>query len=129
MRPDVGSSNPATSRRVVVLPQPDGPRSEKNSPPATDRSMLSTAAAWPWWNRFVSPTSSMPAAMPSSPYLRSLLLPGEAKLAGRVAHGEIIGPRRRHIRIFQCDLYGHPIEQRRQRDRELARVDRRAELP
>ena len=35
MRPPVGSSKPPIIRRVVVLPQPDGPSSEKNSP-ATD---------------------------------------------------------------------------------------------
>ena len=31
--PLVGRSKPPIIRRVVVLPQPDGPRSEKNSPP------------------------------------------------------------------------------------------------
>ena len=30
--PEVGSLNPAIIRSVVVLPQPDGPSSEKNSP-------------------------------------------------------------------------------------------------
>jgi hypothetical protein len=30
--PDVGVSNPATMRSTVVLPHPDGPRSEMNSP-------------------------------------------------------------------------------------------------
>ena len=32
--PAVGSSNPAIIRSVVVLPQPDGPMIEKNSPAA-----------------------------------------------------------------------------------------------
>ena len=32
MVPLVGSSNPAISRSIVVLPEPDGPSSEKNSP-------------------------------------------------------------------------------------------------
>ena len=32
IRPPVGSSKPPIIRRVVVLPQPDGPSSEKNSP-------------------------------------------------------------------------------------------------
>ena len=32
--PAVGSSKPAIIRIVVVLPQPDGPSSEKNSPSA-----------------------------------------------------------------------------------------------
>ena len=31
----MGCSKPAISRNVVVLPQPDGPSSEKNSPLAT----------------------------------------------------------------------------------------------
>ena len=30
--PSVGRSNPAIMRRLVVLPQPEGPSSEKNSP-------------------------------------------------------------------------------------------------
>src|SRR4249919_2684938 len=36
--PAVGSSKPATMRRVVVLPQPEGPRKETNSPRSTARS-------------------------------------------------------------------------------------------
>ena len=32
IEPSVGWSNPASRRRSVVLPQPDGPSSEKNSP-------------------------------------------------------------------------------------------------
>jgi hypothetical protein len=32
MRPAVGCSNPATSRRVVVLPQPEGPKGEELAP-------------------------------------------------------------------------------------------------
>ena len=32
MFPDVGSSRPAIMRRVVVLPQPDGPSRQKNEP-------------------------------------------------------------------------------------------------
>src|SRR3990172_7468167 len=34
-------------RRVVVLPQPEGPRSEKNSPLRTSRSTWSTATTSP----------------------------------------------------------------------------------
>ncbi len=30
--PDTGSMNPATTRKVVVLPQPEGPSKETNSP-------------------------------------------------------------------------------------------------
>src|SRR5216684_965335 len=35
MRPDVGSSRPAIMRRVVVLPQPEGPSRQKKSPLGT----------------------------------------------------------------------------------------------
>ena len=48
--PPVGSSKPAIIRIVVVLPQPDGPSSEKNSPCA-DRQVellhgLDTVSPW-----------------------------------------------------------------------------------
>ncbi len=33
----VGVSNPAIMRSVVVLPQPDGPSIEKNSPSAMEK--------------------------------------------------------------------------------------------
>ena len=32
IRPDVGETKPAIMRKVVVLPQPEGPSSERNSP-------------------------------------------------------------------------------------------------
>src|SRR6187401_757810 len=41
--PEVGCSKPATIRRVVVFPHPEGPRSEKNSPAGMRRSIPSTA--------------------------------------------------------------------------------------
>jgi len=44
MRPAVGSSNPASIRRSVVLPQPDPPSSAKISPCATLR--LTSRTAW-----------------------------------------------------------------------------------
>src|SRR5438105_8993641 len=44
MRPLLGISSPATQRSVVVLPQPEGPSSDKNSPWATSRSSSATAA-------------------------------------------------------------------------------------
>ncbi len=63
MLPSVGNSSPAIIRSVVVLPQPDGPSSEKNSPSRICRSMSSTAsAASP--NRLVTPW--MPTAQRSS---------------------------------------------------------------
>ena len=45
-----GCSNPAISRSVVVLPQPDGPRKEWNEPRGISKDTASTAATSP--NRF-----------------------------------------------------------------------------
>ncbi len=42
IEPAVGVSKPATIRSVVVLPQPEGPRNETNSPCATSRSKSRT---------------------------------------------------------------------------------------
>src|ERR1043166_1189570 len=41
--PGSGSSKPASSRSVVVLPHPEGPRREKNSPRRTSKDTPSTA--------------------------------------------------------------------------------------
>ena len=46
-RPSSGSSKPAIMRSVVVLPQPDGPSSEKNSPAAMSSVTSSTATTRP----------------------------------------------------------------------------------
>src|SRR4029079_4259918 len=43
MVPAGGSSRPAIIRSTVVLPEPDGPSIEKNSPSRISRSMSSTA--------------------------------------------------------------------------------------
>ena len=50
--PSVGCSNPAISRREVVLPQPDGPRKEWNEPRGMAKDTASTAATSP--NRLVT---------------------------------------------------------------------------
>ena len=44
MEPVVGVSKPATMRSVVVLPQPEGPRKETNSPFSTSR--LKSRTTW-----------------------------------------------------------------------------------
>src|SRR3954451_20543061 len=63
--PPVGSSSPATIRRVVVLPHPDGPSSAKNLPCSTRRSRWSTAVNAP--NFFVTEVSWRSApALPSA---------------------------------------------------------------
>src|SRR5688500_18357244 len=46
-RPLSGISKPAMMRRLVVLPQPDGPSSEKNSPALMSSVTLSTATTLP----------------------------------------------------------------------------------
>ena len=45
--PAVGFSKPAIIRSVVVLPQPDGPRNETNSPRTASRLKSSTATVPP----------------------------------------------------------------------------------
>src|ERR1700735_4384335 len=59
--PRVASSKPAIIRIVVVLPQPDGPRSEKNSPTPISRSTPATACTTSPWelNSLTIPTSSI----------------------------------------------------------------------
>ena len=47
MRPSVGWRKPAIMRRIVVLPQPDGPRIEKNSPASTANDTSPTARVAP----------------------------------------------------------------------------------
>src|SRR6185503_10344617 len=45
--PEVGFSKPAIIRSVVVLPQPDGPRNETNSPRSAASEKSCTAAVSP----------------------------------------------------------------------------------
>jgi len=47
MRPLVWMSRPAIARSSVVLPQPDGPRKQTNSPSAISSEMLSSAVNAP----------------------------------------------------------------------------------
>jgi hypothetical protein len=66
--PDVGSSKPAIILSRVVLPQPDGPSIEKNSPRTIPKSASSTATNVPNSLRTASRTmtSSVGAAGPPS---------------------------------------------------------------
>ena len=59
MSPASTVSKPPIARRVVVLPHPDGPRSEKNSPARTVNDTASTATTAP--NRFVIARTSTSA--------------------------------------------------------------------
>src|SRR4051794_10478260 len=62
MRPSSGRSKPAISRSVVVLPDPEGPRSVKNSPAGISRSTRSTATTSPYVLRIPVRRTSISAA-------------------------------------------------------------------
>ncbi len=57
--PAVGCSNPAIIRSIVVLPEPDGPSSAKNSPAAMSSDTSSTAVTVP--KRLVTDRTEMAA--------------------------------------------------------------------
>src|SRR5512145_3245837 len=57
--PASGCSKPAIRRRLVVLPQPDGPRNEWNEPRGISNEMSSTATTAP--KRLVTPRNSTSA--------------------------------------------------------------------
>src|SRR3954447_2518646 len=61
--PSVTSSRPATIRSSVVLPQPDGPTSTRNSPSPTSIDTSSTATTPPL-NTFVTPSITILAMAP-----------------------------------------------------------------
>ena len=61
--PAVGGSRPATSRKRVLLPDPDGPTIARNSPSSTVRSTPRTAST-PFANAFPSPRNTTPANIP-----------------------------------------------------------------
>ena len=72
--PLVGCSKPAIIFSSVVLPQPDGPRSEKNSPRAIAKSARSTATKSP--NSLRTPSSTITSSFKTatSPVLRPMLI-------------------------------------------------------
>src|SRR5262245_26180243 len=94
-------SNPPMARRVVVLPQPEGPSSEKNSPPRTWNETASTAVTSP--KRLVIARTSTPAPVIGRRSARrgvalhpglDFLLPALAPLARLLAHGTPVEPDR-----------------------------------
>src|SRR5262245_51643688 len=70
MRPASTLSRPARSRRSVVLPQPEGPRSTRHSPGWTSRS-TSRTATWPskLLLTFSKRTRTFVAALPRSAFI------------------------------------------------------------
>src|SRR5690348_5816234 len=63
--PSLGRMKPAIMRKVVVLPQPEGPSSEMNSPAASDRLTPDTAGTSP--KRLPRPLSCSFATGSTSP--------------------------------------------------------------
>src|SRR5918992_1219662 len=80
--PSVISSSPATIRRAVVLPQPDGPTSTIRLPSGTSRVRSSTATV-PSSNTLVTCSNTIPA-MPSA------LLADRDRPVGEPDHGDIV---------------------------------------
>src|SRR5262245_19348414 len=83
MRPASGSSKPATMRRVVVLPHPLGPSSEKNSPSSISSDTSSTAGSAP--KSLLTPTRPI-AARPCS-RIRAESIPVEARIQSQALIG------------------------------------------
>src|SRR4026208_1865136 len=70
--PSLISSSPAIIRRLVVLPQPDGPTSTMNSPSAISRLKSSTAVTSPY---FLVMWSNVTVAMSEPPPHRGIAGP------------------------------------------------------
>src|SRR6266852_3569260 len=71
--PEVGSSNPAIMRRLVVLPQPEGPSIEKNSPSLICMVTLLTAVT----SSPVGPGKRLTTLCSSTAYSAIYSAPGE----------------------------------------------------
>src|SRR5215217_4686490 len=71
--PSSAVSSPARQRSVVVLPQPLGPSSTRNSPGsiASDRSSTATVGGFPW-KRLVNPVITTPDIATSSASVQQL---------------------------------------------------------
>src|SRR6266576_209004 len=133
--PWVGSSKPAIIRIVVVLPQPDGPSREKNSPSRMSRSIPATALITSprAWNSLTTPDSSMagraafsPAQLRVSDALADAVLPAavlpDAVPAGG-APAAVSDPARAGTCLsvisgwYPSSRWGHSFRGRTQRDR------------
>src|SRR6185369_11399336 len=133
--PAVGCSKPAIIRRVVVLPQPDGPRNDTNSPFWATRLKSSTATDRP--KRFWIPVRVRKVI--GSSLVRSMrageldLVPGRAPHEGEQTHrdpGQGEADERdggRLVRLVAADERDVRAERRpgeERRDRELTHDDR-----
>src|SRR5215471_16008052 len=106
--PDVMVSRPATMRRAVDLPQPDGPTSTRNSPSSMLRSM-STTAVTPLGYTLVSlsivtaATGTSLIGAPSALHRAGQQAPDEVALE-REEHGERQGDRHERRRGQQMPV-------------------------
>src|SRR5271156_5262735 len=92
--PEVGSSRPAIMRKVVVLPQPEGPSRQKNSPLPTVNvepftAVKSAKALCSWWTRISAMALGREfrdAEEPSGPEQRGGERPGVEPELDRLHH-------------------------------------------
>ena len=77
--PVSGRSNPATIRKVVVLPHPEGPSSATSSPASTFRSRSLTAGTLPYYLRTPA-NNNPPLAVRSVSVMEDILNPDHTKL-------------------------------------------------
>ena len=98
--PSDGSRNPETVRRMVVLPQPEGPRKEKNSPSSIRSVAPSTAVNWP--NLIVTRSSStsalMPCPIPLARFRRSIIAPPTGT-GSAITRAQIVRPKSKQPRL------------------------------
>src|SRR5688500_11103863 len=107
----VASSSPATMRRTVVFPHPDGPTSTMRLPSGISRSSLRTASV-PSGNTFETCSSSIAAIgrgdrsaagrRSRPPHLRALL-GGQKGLEERHSLGESLVDREEHVLVLDRD--------------------------
>src|SRR5262245_29994328 len=118
MSPSSTGSKPPIARRVVVLPHPEGPRSEKNSPARTPNDTAATATTGPKRLVIARTSTSPPCAITGAARLHpalDLFLPARAPLAGLLAHHAPVEPDRA---VDHLGIEGrvHLLGQRRQRE-------------
>src|SRR4029434_298179 len=89
--PASGSTSPATMRSTVLLPQPEGPSRERNSPGAASRETSATATTGP--NALRSPETRSAGAAPLTAADASRARPGSPR--------DLAPPARRPLRALR----------------------------
>src|ERR1700675_4120073 len=100
--PRSGSSSPAIMRSTVLLPQPDGPRSERNSPGAASSETSSTATTRPkvFRSRRTARDGSAPALPAGAPGAPA---PAASPAPGRRSPCDLAPPALRPLRELLRD--------------------------